>query len=394
MAPPPPSDAANLAELDLADRARAGDAAALGELYRRLSGGLCRHAARMLRDEAAARDVVQEAFLRALTSIAQTRPELHFRAWVYRITINLCLRELTARVRAVPDDVERRGAPPEDTAPDRGELRRGRVQAVEAALAALPERQRQLLLLREVEELRYEELGEVLGLSLANVKVSLHRARTRFAAELLARQLFAHHAALEGACEEGRRFRDLGAERELSRHLEACERCRRGARSALAELVALAPPLPLAPPASWPQVAGGTSGVEATTTSAAAPASVAIGAGAGLAAGWVVALVLGVLLAAGAATAALLARPRAELTRSPVSSPRGLPVSAGESVPQPSAGRTAAGVEGARAARATAEPARRRRSRVAGGARPLERERRTRERIGAPPQVGDPEDAP
>lgn len=391
MAPPPPSDATNLAELDLADRARAGDGAALGELYRRLSGGLCRHAARMLHDEAAARDVVQEAFLRALTSIAQTRPELHFRAWVYRITINLCLRELTARVRAVPDDVERRSAPPEGSAPDRGELQRGRARAVEAALAALPERQRQLLLLREVEELRYEELAEVLGLSLANVKVSLHRARTRFAAELLSRQLLANHAELEVACEEGQRLRERGAERDLSRHLEACERCRRGARSALSERFALTPPVPLAPPASWPPASsGGAPGTEAATASASAPAPVALGAGAGLAAGWVVALVAGVLLAAGAATAALLARPRAEVTtRAPA--PRALHRAPAEERSPPA--EHAAAVAGGVRARPAVEPSPRRAPRAAAGKRTLARER-PRARVSAPPQVGDPEDAP
>jgi RNA polymerase sigma-70 factor (ECF subfamily) len=69
--PPPPASA--LAEQELADRARDGDEQALGELFHRHAAQLHRHAWRMLRDEAAAGDVVQEAFLRAITAIPRTR---------------------------------------------------------------------------------------------------------------------------------------------------------------------------------------------------------------------------------------------------------------------------------------------------------------------------------
>jgi RNA polymerase sigma factor (sigma-70 family) len=84
-----------VAEIQLAGKAREGDNAALEALYRRYRGPLYAHALRMLRDPEEAADLVQEAFARALSSIESTGPVLKFRAWIYRILTNLCLRVVT-----------------------------------------------------------------------------------------------------------------------------------------------------------------------------------------------------------------------------------------------------------------------------------------------------------
>jgi RNA polymerase sigma-70 factor (ECF subfamily) len=392
----PPPIGSNLAELALADRARSGDALALAELYRRHGGGLHRHAARMLRDEAAARDVVQESFLRAITSMPRTRAELHFRAWVFRIATNLCLRELTQRSRAVEGEhVERQPAEVETAGADRGALRENRARAVEQALAALPDRQRQILLLREVEELSYEELAEVLGLSLGNVKVSLHRARRCFACELFARQLLENGASLEGAtCEVGRALSTPSRRRELVRHLEGCDRCRAGVRSSLPELLALSPPLAaLEPPASLEQLALGARQAPGATGAAGASAGAGLG-------GWGIAIGIGAIVCAVAAVAAgaALLRDRGEPSSSPALEAH-----------QPSPSAAAAVAAAAHESLATRAPG----APVTGAARVRERDhdrrsavkrlpergrRRSRATASASPrvvpQVGDTEDAP
>ena len=93
MAPVTSSSAA--AELRLADQARNGDLQAQAELYQRYRQPLYRHARRMLRSDSADQDVVQEAFVRALAAMPRTREgELRFKAWIYRIATNLCLKQL------------------------------------------------------------------------------------------------------------------------------------------------------------------------------------------------------------------------------------------------------------------------------------------------------------
>jgi RNA polymerase sigma-70 factor (ECF subfamily) len=259
---PPPSTSSSLAELALADRARGGDQQALVELYQRHRDSLFRHAYRMLRQEAAAQDVVQEAFTRAIASMPRTREQLYFKAWVFRIATNLCLRELTQRQRlldgAPSGDLDDLQAPEDPSSPlevhRRGEIR----TLVERALSRIPDRYRQILVLREVDELSYEELSQVLELGEANVKVTLHRARARLAAEFIAEQLLSDgHVSVD--C-EGLREILARAERRsrLVQHLESCDHCRHQDTRPAAELFALLPPIPAAAPADLATVGRGS----------------------------------------------------------------------------------------------------------------------------------------
>ena len=259
---PPPQTAA--AELELADRARAGDRAALEQLYRDCSGQLYRHAVRMLRDEAAAQDAVQEGFARALAAIHRTGEGLRFKAWIFRIVTNLCLRQLTQRRRG--------GGPPRESADgaDPGpeeRLRRAQLaDLVLAALEQLPPRYRQILVLRELDELSYDEVGAVMELDRNRVKVTLHRARARLGALVSARRLLAEPQTRVACAELGRLLSGEAGERQLVRHLERCRGCRKGQQRPAAELLALLPPvtmprqLPLTPAPAPAAAAGGVGG--------------------------------------------------------------------------------------------------------------------------------------
>jgi len=237
--------ATKLSELELADRARAGDEPALVQLYRQHREPLFRHAFRMLGDESAALDMVQEAFARAIPAIARTREELNFRAWIYRIVTNLCLRELNRRTRMYVRPVAEDAA---EVSP-RPPARRGVGQQLAAALERLPDRYRQILLLRELEELSYLELAAVLELSEGNVKVLLHRARTRFAALFIAERLVAEPET-EVPCDElTGLLRSTPARRQLEQHLEGCASCRQLEGRPNIELLGLlpVPPVPVFP---------------------------------------------------------------------------------------------------------------------------------------------------
>lgn len=253
----PPSPHLALAELDLAEAARSGDPRALEALYLRHRDALYRHAHRMLRDDALARDMVQEGFARALAAIHQTRETLYFKAWIYRIVTNLCLRELTRRQRGGDDAAL--GEQPETRVPD-GEAAQRRTELgarLDFCLARLPARYRQILLLREVDELSYEDLAEALELSLVNVKVTLHRARARLAAVFVADELLAG-PRVPVACEElARQLASAPERRGVEQHLEQCETCRRPQHRPTAEAWCLLPALPVA---NWPSAMRGPDG--------------------------------------------------------------------------------------------------------------------------------------
>lgn len=237
---PPPTQGYSAAELELADRARTGDQRAMTRLYDRYAPRLYHHAVRMLGDEAAARDAVQEAFTRALSAIGRTREELRFRAWIYRIVTNLCLRQLNQRQRwsgrEVPESVDHAGGTPEK------DLRRAEAAAlVMEALDELPPRYRQILVLRELDELSYEDLARVLESDVSRVRVTLHRARARLAALFIARQL-QDDPPTSVQCQGLEKLLARPAERKpLVKHLEGCPRCRQRRHRPAVELLGLLP---------------------------------------------------------------------------------------------------------------------------------------------------------
>ncbi len=335
---PPPPAAYSAAELDLAHRARAGDDRAMARLYRRYSPRLYGHAVRMLGDEAAARDAVQEAFSRALASIGATREELHFRAWIYRIVTNLCLRQLNQRQRWSDQEVPER----QDHDADDAERALGRAESgarVLAALDSLPAAYRQILVLRELDGLSYDDLARVLESDVSRVRVTLHRARARLAGVYIARRLLEDpHASVE--CPELSALLERDAsEKVLVKHLEGCPRCRQRRHRPAAELLALLPAVEVPDDLTPPDPPAGASpgaaaeGTAALTFRALAP--VVLGGAA---------LVIGAVVVMGPADGpAPVRQPRIEARR-PTLSRAELAVVAGEAAEQTGGRRaTAAG---------------------------------------------------
>jgi len=169
---------------------RAGDAGAFDALFRRWASPLLRYLARMLRDDAAAEDLVQEAFLRVHRARDRYAPDARFSTWLYRIATNLALNELRRprrRARHEPPDGE---SGPELAAhaaePEGAVDARRRAERALALLEELPEKQRAALCLAALEGLSYAEVAEALEVSEPAVKALVHRARSALADRLRA----------------------------------------------------------------------------------------------------------------------------------------------------------------------------------------------------------------
>jgi RNA polymerase sigma-70 factor (ECF subfamily) len=174
----------------LAARAAAGEDQAFEALVARYEGRVYR-LARRLTSESDAPDVLQEAFLAAYRGLSGFRGESRFSTWLYRIVTNTALMHRRARARRPAESLEgflprfdeegRHAAEPADleAASRADELldRRLLAEKAQAGLDRLPELYRDAFVLRDLEELTTEEVGELLGLSAAAVRQRVHRAR-------------------------------------------------------------------------------------------------------------------------------------------------------------------------------------------------------------------------
>jgi RNA polymerase sigma-70 factor (ECF subfamily) len=204
--------ATNATERQIVRAAIAGDRAAFTQLVEQYRGELQVHAYRMLGSLEDAQDALQEAFLRAWTGRATYAGQSTFRAWLYRITTNACLRVLERRPRRVVPyeagpaaELGTRPAPPTDLPwlqpypdllldenPEPGDAVVARETIELAFLAAiqhLPPRQRAVLILRDALDWPADDTAAVLDMSLAAVNSALQRARATMQERLPATRL-------------------------------------------------------------------------------------------------------------------------------------------------------------------------------------------------------------
>lgn len=175
-----------MSERELVDRAKAGDQAAFEQLVVDNQNRVYSLALRMLGDPEDAQDAAQEAFLNAWRALPSFKGESSFSTWVYRLTSNACIDCLRRRRRrrevetdSLPALEEEKNWEPADRRSDPALQTEGRMarEAVDQALEALPPHQREILLLRELSGLSYQEIGQALKLDLGTVKSRIARAR-------------------------------------------------------------------------------------------------------------------------------------------------------------------------------------------------------------------------
>jgi len=185
---------ADLSDEELVGRARAHDVAAFEELIGRHEEKIYRLAMRFVRNETDAAEILQETFLSAWRNLPGFEGKAQFASWLYRVAVNAALMLLRSQKRhpqvAVEDVTpETLGEAARDASPGLGagtdwsrrpdeqfqseELR----HQIQVAVDQLPESQRSVFLLRDVDGLSTEETAELLAVTIPTVKTRLHRAR-------------------------------------------------------------------------------------------------------------------------------------------------------------------------------------------------------------------------
>jgi RNA polymerase sigma-70 factor (ECF subfamily) len=181
-------DYAALPEIELVGFARTGDREAFRTIMQRCNQRLFRIARAVMRDDAEAEDVLQEAYTRAFAAMASFRGEAGVATWLTRIVLNEAHGRLRSRratvdldaVEAAQESAEILAFPGRAVDDPEADAARAQIRRIlETAVDHLPEPFRLVFILREVEELSVEETAEHLGLKIETVKTRLHRARRR-----------------------------------------------------------------------------------------------------------------------------------------------------------------------------------------------------------------------
>ena len=199
----------NRSDEELVARATAGDLESFNQLVRRWERPIFALAYRTLGREEDARDVVQDAFLRAYRGLPRFKGEAKFSSWLYRITLNLCRdwirRERRAPIVPTPAGVDPNTFADEQVSPTTSveELvgRRQMSEAVAQAMAELPEDQRTAILMKEYHGLTFQEIADTLQCPLSTVKTRLYQGLSVLRRRLERRQ--AEQASLRRATWEG-----------------------------------------------------------------------------------------------------------------------------------------------------------------------------------------------
>ena len=180
-----------LTDEELVARSTGGDPESFNLLIKRWERPIYALAYRTIGREDDARDVVQEAFLRAFRGLGGFKGQAKFSSWLYRITLNLC-RDWMRRQRRAPvvltpvgvDLVELAGESEGVETADAAVARKDLSRAVARAMSVLPEEQRAAIVLKEYHDLTFQEIADLLGCPLSTVKTRLYQGLTVLRKEL------------------------------------------------------------------------------------------------------------------------------------------------------------------------------------------------------------------
>ena len=178
-----PHGTVEIDDRDLIARAQQGDRQAFTELVTRHQAGVVSLAYRTCGDMRLAEDAAQEAFVRVWQNLNSYKPQYAFRSWLYRIAVNAALDALRRErptAELDPLSLADPGTGPEQTAEQRQQA-----EHVRRAIARLSEPLRMVLILREYQELTYQEIAAALDIPVGTVMSRLNTARAQLRKELL-----------------------------------------------------------------------------------------------------------------------------------------------------------------------------------------------------------------
>ena len=165
-----------MTETEAIDHCRRGDITGLRVLYEMHRLKVYNLSWRMLGSSQDAEDALQEIFLKVFDRIKNYRGDSAFSTWLYRMTTNYCLDILRRRkilsflgFENSPEPMDKRGQKPGENL--------GLSPVIQRALEKIPAKQKACLLMRETQDLSYEEVAAALKLSLGSVKSNIHRAK-------------------------------------------------------------------------------------------------------------------------------------------------------------------------------------------------------------------------
>ena len=193
-APPAPVDP----DRDLVTRCQKKQPAAFEQLVRRYQDRVFNLCFRFLREREVAEEVAQDVFVAVYKHIDGFKGDAKFSTWLFRVVANHChnkskyLRRrkhklqdsLDAPIEGEDGDMKRELPDDPDRSPEELARRRGLNEIIQSAINELDEDHRVIVLLRDVEDMSYEEISQVLGLPEGTVKSRLHRARNELRAKL------------------------------------------------------------------------------------------------------------------------------------------------------------------------------------------------------------------
>lgn len=170
----------------LVQRAIGGDQSAFKVLFEKYKQPLYYHILKLVKDKEIIEDLLQEIFLKAFDNIGSFNPDYAFSTWLYRITTNHSidfLRKKKLKTFSIHDPIKTKDGEMSIELEDEGRsaddliVRKQRSQILREALDSLPDKYREIIKMRHVEELSYQEIAEILDLPLGTVKAHIFRAR-------------------------------------------------------------------------------------------------------------------------------------------------------------------------------------------------------------------------
>jgi RNA polymerase sigma-70 factor (ECF subfamily) len=170
------STATTQTEQDLVVQSQQGNRAAFGELVQQHQRGVVNLVYRLYGDPAFAEDIAQDAFIRAWEKLDSYRPVAPFRNWVYRIATNAALDAIRRQKEQVNFDAVVVSAP--GIGLEQNLVHQQRDETIRQAVLSLPLASRSVLILREYQELSYQEIADTLEIPLGTVMSRLNYART------------------------------------------------------------------------------------------------------------------------------------------------------------------------------------------------------------------------
>ena len=170
----------NTDERYLVEMARNGDVEAFESLIQSVKLLVVNTAFQYLKDYEEALDCSQEVFIKAFKNMSSYKENSAFSTWIYQITKNQCMEDEDAPDIQLPA--------PESQEPENHTIRQSRIQAVRDAIEQLPDKLREVCVLRDIQELSYQEISELLDIPEGTVKSRLNSARAKLR-EILEKQI-------------------------------------------------------------------------------------------------------------------------------------------------------------------------------------------------------------